>query len=105
MASTPSGLPFVIVDDNTRDIEKKTQTKVVLTSEAQQGLISVCCYKTYQLLPLRQAATANAIDYTPLPFQATLNGSRLLCQFLNQPDCNRQAKFLTWIRMLRLNTA
>ena len=26
-------------------------------------------------------------------------------QFLNQPDCNRLAKFLTWIRMLRLNTA
>ena len=23
-------------------------------------------------------------------------------QFLNQPDCNRLAKFLTWIRMLRL---
>ena len=26
-------------------------------------------------------------------------------QFLNQPDCNRLAKLLTWIRMLRLNTA
>ena len=26
-------------------------------------------------------------------------------QFLNQPDCNRLAKVLTWIRMLRLNTA
>ena len=26
-------------------------------------------------------------------------------QFLDQPDCNRLAKFLTWIRMLRLNTA
>ena len=26
-------------------------------------------------------------------------------QFLNQPDCKRLAKFLTWIRMLRLNTA
>ena len=26
-------------------------------------------------------------------------------QLLNQPDCNRLAKFLTCIRMLRLNTA
>ena len=25
--------------------------------------------------------------------------------FLNQPDCNRLAKFLTWIRMLRLNNS
>ncbi len=26
-------------------------------------------------------------------------------QFLNQPNCNRLAKFLTWIRMLSLNRA
>ncbi len=26
-------------------------------------------------------------------------------QFLNQPDCNRLAKYFTWMRMLRLNTA
>lgn len=25
--------------------------------------------------------------------------------FLNQPQCNRLAKFLTWIRMLRMNRA
>ena len=25
--------------------------------------------------------------------------------FLNQPRCNRQAQFLTWIRMLRMNRA
>ena len=25
--------------------------------------------------------------------------------FLNQPQCNRMAKFLTWIRMLRMNKA
>ena len=26
-------------------------------------------------------------------------------QFLNQPQCNRLAKFLTWIRMMRMNKA
>ena len=29
----------------------------------------------------------------------------LLADFLNQPQCNRLAKFLTWIRMLRMNRA
>ena len=29
----------------------------------------------------------------------------IVSQFLNQPDCTRLAKFLTWITMLRLNTA
>ena len=28
-----------------------------------------------------------------------------ISQFLNQPQCNRLAKFLTWIRMMRMNKA
>ena len=28
-----------------------------------------------------------------------------ISQFLNQPQCNRLAKFLTWIRMMRMNRA
>ena len=31
--------------------------------------------------------------------------SPLLETYLNQPQCNRLAKFLTWIRMLRMNRA
>ena len=27
-----------------------------------------------------------------------------ISQFLNQPQCNRLAKFLTWIRMMRMNS-
>ena len=26
-------------------------------------------------------------------------------QFLNQPDCNRVARFLTWVRHMRMNMA
>ena len=26
-------------------------------------------------------------------------------QFLNQPDCNRVARFLTWVKHLRMNLA
>ena len=28
-----------------------------------------------------------------------------ISQFLNQPQCNRLAKFLTWIKMMRMNKA
>ena len=28
-----------------------------------------------------------------------------ISQFLNQPQCNRLAMFLTWIRMMRMNKA
>ena len=30
---------------------------------------------------------------------------KFISQFLNQPQCNRLAKFLTWIRMMRMNKA
>ena len=28
-----------------------------------------------------------------------------ISQFLNQPDCNRVARFLTWVRHMRMNMA
>ena len=42
----------------------------------------------------------------PVSFFLAFSGHiSTVSHFLNQPQCDRMAKFLTWIRMLRMNKA
>ena len=48
------------------------------------------------------SGNAYARELFPDLFQGHIS---TVSHFLNQPQCNRMAKFLTWIRMLRMNKA
>ena len=47
----------------------------------------------------------SAYNSTRSRFQTIFSGNQSLRTFLNQPDCNSVARFLTWIRMMRMNSS
>ena len=55
-----------------------------------------------QNLEKHTSGDAYARELFPDLFQGHIS---TVSHFLNQPECNRMAKFLTWIRMLHMNKA